>query len=210
MVEVMEIRWKRTSQQPLEVKGQFKGELEHKGKKRSQPIFVIKGLQRNSYYSNGDKAIGIKGADTKDQVKEKFPSMFQGLENLGEEYEIKLQSDAKPFSLYTPRGIHLTQSQTGASQNGRDGSNIESGQTNRVVHRNGCDSEEVRSNRNLCGPEATEFQCPGGNTHPWMKPWPSYPGPKCSVNWTRTQANPTGRKVATVDHFHHSLWKILL
>ena len=32
------------SQQPLEVKGQFKGELEHKGKKTSQPIFVIKGL----------------------------------------------------------------------------------------------------------------------------------------------------------------------
>ena len=104
------------SQQPLEVMGQFKGELEHKRKKTSQPIFVIKGLQRNLLglpaitameIAVRVEAIGDEGADTKDQVKEKFPGVFQGLGNLGEEYEIKLQPDAKPFSLYTPRGIPL-------------------------------------------------------------------------------------------------------
>ena len=62
---------------------QFKGELEHKGKKTSQPIFVIKGLQRNLLGLPATRAmeiavrveaIGDEGADTKDQVKEKFPT----------------------------------------------------------------------------------------------------------------------------------------
>ena len=38
---------------------------------------------------------------------EKYPSVFQGLGNLGEEYEIKLKSDATPYSLFAPRHIPL-------------------------------------------------------------------------------------------------------
>ena len=108
----------------------------------------------------------------------------------------------KRFSLYTPRGIPLSLREEVKQELHKMGSNIESGQTNRVVQRNGYDFEEVRSNQNLCGPVVTEFQCPEGNT--------LAQGQKCSVNWMQTQANPTGRKLATIDHFHHSLWQILL
>jgi len=39
--------------------------------------------------------------------REKFPQVFQGLGNLGEEYKIKLTPDAKPYSLFTPRHVPL-------------------------------------------------------------------------------------------------------
>ena len=42
-----------------------------------------------------------------DEVLDQFPSVFQGLGTLGEEYEIQLKSDAKPFSLYTARNVPL-------------------------------------------------------------------------------------------------------
>ncbi len=40
-------------------------------------------------------------------VIQKYPSVFQGLGNLGEEYEIKLKGGAKPYSLMAPRHIAL-------------------------------------------------------------------------------------------------------
>ena len=39
--------------------------------------------------------------------EQQFLSIFTGLGNLGEEFEICLKPDAKPFSLYTPRHIPL-------------------------------------------------------------------------------------------------------
>ena len=44
---------------------------------------------------------------TKTAVLKKFPSFFQGLENLGEEFEIHLKPDAVPYSLFTPRHMPL-------------------------------------------------------------------------------------------------------
>ena len=38
---------------------------------------------------------------------QQFPSVFQGLGNLGEEYEICLQPDATPHSLFAPRHVPL-------------------------------------------------------------------------------------------------------
>jgi len=35
-------------------------------------------------------------------IHKRFPKLFQGPGNLGEEYEIKLKPDATPFSLFTP------------------------------------------------------------------------------------------------------------
>ena len=40
-------------------------------------------------------------------IVDKFPDLFQGLGNLGEPYDIQLQPDAKPYSLFTPRHIPL-------------------------------------------------------------------------------------------------------
>ena len=45
-----------------------------------------------------------------DSVKQSFPDLFTGLGTLSVEYEIKLQSNAKPYALHTARHVrtHLS------------------------------------------------------------------------------------------------------
>ena len=38
---------------------------------------------------------------------EEFPAVFNGLGHLGEEYEIKIKPEAKPYALYSPRDVPL-------------------------------------------------------------------------------------------------------
>ena len=40
-------------------------------------------------------------------VAKQFPAVFQGLGNLGEEYEIHLKPGAVPYSLHAPRHVPL-------------------------------------------------------------------------------------------------------
>ena len=47
------------------------------------------------------------GDDPAGYIKQQFPSLFTGLGTLQGDYEIKLQPDAKPFSLGTARNIPL-------------------------------------------------------------------------------------------------------
>ena len=101
------------SRQPLEVLGKFEGKLAYYDNKSTiQPVYVVNKLKMNilglpaitslnlatrvdsvEYYSKG--------------IMEKYPSVFNGLCNLGDEYEIVLEQNAKPFSLYTPRSIPI-------------------------------------------------------------------------------------------------------
>ena len=100
------------SRQPLEVLGKFEGKFAYDNKSTIQPVYVVNKLKMNllglpaitslnlatridsvEYYSKG--------------IMEKYPSVFNGLGNLGDEYEIVLEQNAKPFSLYTPRSIPI-------------------------------------------------------------------------------------------------------
>ena len=40
-------------------------------------------------------------------IKQKFPNVFKGLRNLGDEYVIKLKEGSQPYSLFTPRNIPI-------------------------------------------------------------------------------------------------------
>ena len=51
--------------------------------------------------------IGEEDCDLRNTIHSKFSALFKGLGNLGEPYTIKLQSDAKPHSLFTARKIPL-------------------------------------------------------------------------------------------------------
>ena len=46
-------------------------------------------------------------SDARTKWKEQFPTVFSGLGNLDEAYEIQLKPDTKPFSLYTARHVPL-------------------------------------------------------------------------------------------------------
>ena len=100
------------SRQPLQVIGQFIGEISYKGKSINHPVFVVAGLKTNLLglpaITSLNLAARINNLDAlKDEVLDQFPSVFQGLGTLGEEYEIQLKSDAKPFSLFTARNVPL-------------------------------------------------------------------------------------------------------
>ena len=40
-------------------------------------------------------------------VVDKFPALFEGLGNLGEPFDIRLQLGARPYALFTPRNIPI-------------------------------------------------------------------------------------------------------
>ena len=49
----------------------------------------------------------MAGGSIKTAVFKKVPPLFQGLGNLGEEFEIHFKPDAVPYSLFTPRHVPL-------------------------------------------------------------------------------------------------------
>ena len=75
---------------------------------------MVKGLKQNLLGLPAITALGLAvridtttGVDPKTKILAEFPAVFQGLGNLGEEFEIYLKQDAKPFSLFTPRSVPL-------------------------------------------------------------------------------------------------------
>ena len=100
------------SRRPLPVVGQFTGAFAHKAKSTTQKVYVIKDLKTNLLGLPTITALDlIARVDTttseKQKVFQRFPSVFSGLGNLEEEYEIQLKDNAKPFSLYAPRNFPL-------------------------------------------------------------------------------------------------------
>ena len=49
----------------------------------------------------------LHSVQTKDEILQQFRNAFEGLGNLGEEFDIKLTPDAQPFALTTPPNITL-------------------------------------------------------------------------------------------------------
>ena len=95
--------------------GQCHLDITFKGRSSSQQVFVVKDLKSNLL---GLPAItALKLAARLDEtsntpltaaiIHEKYPKLFCGLGNLGEDYQIKLKEDAVPFALFTPRRVPL-------------------------------------------------------------------------------------------------------
>ncbi len=100
----------------LNVKGMFVASISRGDVMTKQPIFVVDGLKTNLLGLPAISALNlavrldatVEGPyDTQATVIQKYPSVFLGLGNLGEEYEIKLKKGAKPYSLMAPRHIAL-------------------------------------------------------------------------------------------------------
>lgn len=90
---------KGPGQHPLKVVGQFQEMLHHGQNSSLQNIFVIKDLKSNLLglpaITALNLAVRIDSAYTS-LVQDSFPSVFEGLCNLGEPYTIKLQDNAAP------------------------------------------------------------------------------------------------------------------
>lgn len=105
------------SRHPLQVQGQFQCDLTHQGRTSRQQVFVVKGLQNNLLglpaITSLNLAARMDVTSTSDKGQEsvnfmeRFPKAFEGLGNLGEEYDIQLKPDAQPHALTTPRHVPL-------------------------------------------------------------------------------------------------------
>ena len=157
----------------LKVKGMFVASISRGDVVTKQPIFVVDGLKTNLLGLPAISALNlvvrldatVEGPNnTQAMVIQKYPSVFQGLGNLGEEYEIKLKDGAKPYSLMAPRHIALPLRPKVKEELSISGRHIQSGQTDTMVCRDSRGAKEGRSNPNLCRPQATKRACTQGST----------------------------------------------
>ena len=95
---------------PLRVIGQFSGKVSHNGRESIETIFVVAGLRTNLLGLPAIMALKLVArleAVTVASVVDKFPALFEGLGNLGEPFDIRLQPGARPYALFTPRNIPI-------------------------------------------------------------------------------------------------------
>ena len=103
------------SSQSLEVRGQMLAKLVHNDLKVEQPLYVVKGLKRDLLGLPAIVALKVaaridattKASEIPDSILQKYPTIFNGLGNLGAEYEVKLKPGAKPHAIYAPRRVPL-------------------------------------------------------------------------------------------------------
>ena len=97
---------------PLTVLGQFTASLTFNHVTCTQKVFVVKDLKHNLLGLPAITSLSLISRmstvhyNTQD-IKKNFSHLFQGLESLGDEYEIHLKEEAKPVSLHTARNIPL-------------------------------------------------------------------------------------------------------
>ena len=82
-----------------------------------QNIYVVEGLKINLLGLPAITALNLAvrvdatesttPTSTKTEIEKQFPSLFRGLGNIGDEYEIRIKQDAKPHSIYTPRHVPM-------------------------------------------------------------------------------------------------------
>ena len=95
----------------LKVLGQFKSTLGVKERTIQQDIFVVKGLKSNLLGLPAIQALQLATRlDAveqcyRDQIISQYPGIFHGLGTLGEPYKIDIDSDAKPYAIFTPRRV---------------------------------------------------------------------------------------------------------
>ena len=98
--------------QILDVMGQFSGYLKYGKHSSQETAYVVKGLKTNLL---GLSAITVLQLIQRvyatynqepDTVKQ-FPKIFDGLENLGEAYQIKLKEKTTSYSLFVPRNVPI-------------------------------------------------------------------------------------------------------
>ena len=110
---------------PLDVLGQFRGNMTQGPSQHLENIYVVRNLRNNLLGLPAITALKlIQRVDAtysgKEDVLERFPKVFTGLGTMGEDYTIRLEEGARPRSLLTPRsGLPSEEaSQGGTSVNG--------------------------------------------------------------------------------------------
>ena len=89
-----------------------KATFQHGNQECIETVFVVNGLKTNLLGLSAIRKLHLIASlnsvdEYRSGVYEHFPTLFHGLGNFGDEYQIKLQPDAKPFALYTARHVPI-------------------------------------------------------------------------------------------------------
>ena len=107
------------ARQPLAVLGHFLCHLSHNGREARQKVFVVDHLTTNLLglpaittlhlvaRTDSLQADSTQTTTVAENIRQQFPTVFQGLGTLAGEYHIKLCPDARPHALFTPRHVPL-------------------------------------------------------------------------------------------------------
>ena len=98
--------------QALNVIGQFSGWLKYGKRSAREKVYVVQGPKTNLLGLQAMTALQlvrrVHATDTGEpDVVKQFSQVFQGLGNIGDDYQIKLKENATPYSLFVPRNIPI-------------------------------------------------------------------------------------------------------
>ena len=97
---------------PLTVLGEFTASISFRHASYQQGVYVIKDLKHNLLGLPAITSLNlVSRVDslqfTAMDIKHQYPQLFCGLGMFGEEYEVSLTKDVKPFALHTARSVPL-------------------------------------------------------------------------------------------------------
>ena len=102
------------AQHPLKVTGQFGTTLTKDDRTTTQTIFVVPEIKTNLLGLPAIIALQLLSRInsttkdcTADHIQQEFPSLFQGLGNLGEEYCVEMREGMRPYAIFTPRNVPI-------------------------------------------------------------------------------------------------------
>ena len=123
--------------QPLEVLGELRATLVYKGRSSTQPVYVVRNLQRSVLGLPAIQALNlltpvdaVGGIPIPDQYPE-------GLGTFPSTYQIKLKPDSRPLMLFTPRNVPLPLRKKVQEENGVLRGHLQSEPPNTVVSGHG-------------------------------------------------------------------------
>ena len=100
--------------QTLDVMGQLSGCLKYGKHSSQETIYVVKGLKTNLLGVSEITALQLiqrvyATYNQEPDVMKQFPKVFEGLGNLVEAYQIKLEENKTSYSLFVPRNVPIPQ-----------------------------------------------------------------------------------------------------
>ena len=97
---------------PLSVLGELAVSLQYNGRRSTQPVYVVEGLQENLLGLLAIQNLHILTLThnlytVTQPIVERYSSLFTGLGTFDEGYSIKLRPNSSPFSLFVPHNVPL-------------------------------------------------------------------------------------------------------
>ncbi|XP_031330692.1 uncharacterized protein K02A2.6-like [Photinus pyralis] len=91
----------------IQIVGTFDADLRYRNRKSLEKIYVAKKLRENLLGRDALETLGMLSWANVASIAEQFPTLFEGIGNLGKTYHIKIKENAVPFAIAAARRVPL-------------------------------------------------------------------------------------------------------